>query len=70
MNERRHHHYSLQLNTYKAILEKNYSVKIKDLFIICLHPENKNNSYMKFKIPDLQEEVKVLFKERKKQLNK
>tara|TARA_Y100000816_G_C26105184_1_gene586985 strand:- start:504 stop:1274 length:771 start_codon:yes stop_codon:yes gene_type:complete len=63
-------HYSLQLNTYKAILEKNYSVKIKDLFIICLHPENKNNSYMKFKIPDLQEEVKVLFKERKKQLNK
>ena len=63
-------HYALQLNTYKAILEKNYNKKIKDLFIICLHPENKNNSYLKFKIPDLQEEINILFEERKNQVNK
>ena len=61
-------HYSLQLNTYKAMLERNYDKKIKDLFIICLHPENKNNSYLKFKVPDLQKEVLELFEERKQQL--
>ena len=50
------------------MLERNYDKKIKDLFIICLHPENKNNSYLKFKVPDLQKEVLELFEERKQQL--
>ena len=31
-------HYCLQLNTYKALLEKNYGVKVKDLYLVCLHP--------------------------------
>ena len=50
------------------MLERNYDKQIKDLFIICLHPENKNKSYLKLKVPDLQEEVLELFEERKQQL--
>ena len=61
-------HYCLQLNTYKAILQEKYGVKINALYLVCLHPNNKNNSYLKIKVADLQDEVKELFKERKKQL--
>ena len=62
-------HYSLQLNTYKAILEKNYNVKVGDLYLVCLHPNNKNESYIKIKCADLSEEVAQLFELRKKMLN-
>ena len=61
-------HYSLQLNTYKAILEKNYGVKVGDMYLVCLHPENKNNSYQLFKVPDLQKEIGELFDLRLNQL--
>ena len=61
-------HYSLQLNTYKALLEKNYNVKVGDLYLICLHPNNKNESYIKIKCADLSEEVTLLFELRRKML--
>ena len=35
-------HYCLQLNTYKAILERCYGKRVTDLFLVCLHPDNKN----------------------------
>ena len=63
-------HYSLQLNTYKAILEKNYDVTVKEMYLVCLHPENKNNSYQLFKVPDLQTEIQDLFNLRFEELNK
>lgn len=56
------YHYSFQLNTYKYILEKNYDIKINYMFLICLHPDNKNNSYIKIDIPDLQEIINNLIK--------
>jgi coproporphyrinogen III oxidase len=34
--------YSLQLNLYKYILEKNYNMKIGGMFLIILHPKNDN----------------------------
>jgi len=61
-------HYSLQLNIYKAILEKNYNMIIKDLYLIRLHPENKNNTFEAIKIINLSDEVKELFEYRKTQL--
>lgn len=61
-------HYCLQLNTYKAILEEKYGKKITDLYLVCLHPENKNNSYIRIKVVDLQIEVRNLFEYRKNQL--
>ena len=56
-------HYSLQLNVYKAILEKNYGKTVKELFLICLHPNHKN--YQKIRCADLSEEVKNIFEQRK-----
>lgn len=61
-------HYCLQLNTYKTILEKNYGVKIRDMYIVCLHPNNINKSYQRIKINDLSTELSDLFNLRKKQL--
>ena len=52
-------HYTLQLNTYKAILERKYDVKVKDLYLVCLHPNNEN--YQKIKVPILKKEIKDLF---------
>jgi ATP-dependent exoDNAse (exonuclease V) beta subunit len=55
-------HYSLQLNTYKWMIERNYDKKVSDMYLICLHPNNKNESYLKFKVPDLQDEITKLMK--------
>ena len=61
-------HYSLQLNTYKYLLEKDYNKKITDMYLVCLHPNNKNGSYQKLKVPDLQKEIGELMKLRLKEL--
>lgn len=55
-------HYCLQLNIYKYIIEKNYGYKVKDLYLIVLHPKNKN--YQKMKVIDLQRHVNELVCER------
>ena len=62
-------HYSLQLNTYKALLEKNYGKKVKDMYLVCLHPNNENKSYQKIEVADLQQEIRDLFALRKLMLN-
>ncbi len=53
-------HYSLQLNTYKTILEQKYDMVIRDMFLVCLHPDNPNKSYIKLKVPDLSDEMREL----------
>ena len=61
-------HYCLQLNTYKAILEEKYGKKVTELYLVCMHPDNANKSYLRIKVADLHEEVKELFEERKKEM--
>lgn len=56
-------HYSLQLSTYKYILEKNYGLNISDTFIVVLHPEQ--DSYTKIVTEDLSAEVGEIMEERK-----
>jgi CRISPR/Cas system-associated exonuclease Cas4 (RecB family) len=62
-------HYALQLNTYKAILEKKYGKIIKELFLVRLHPDAEEKTYELIKLPDLSTEIKELFEERKKQIS-
>jgi len=62
-------HYSLQLNTYKKILEEKYDKRITDLYLICVHPENPYQTYDRIKVPVLEKEMKDLFEYRKSQLN-
>jgi len=61
-------HYSLQLNVYKRILEEKYGKKVGGLFLVCLHPNNKNQSYLRIPCADLQSEVEELFELRRQQV--
>tara|TARA_B100001057_G_scaffold484234_1_gene562061 strand:+ start:4260 stop:5048 length:789 start_codon:yes stop_codon:yes gene_type:complete len=62
-------HYSLQLNTYKALIEKNYGKVVNGMYLVCLHPNNNNKNWLRFKVPDLSNEINDLFELRKQQLN-
>ena len=55
-------HYALQLNTYKYLLEKNYGKTISEMCLVCMHPNNKNETYIRLVVPDLSKEVKQLMK--------
>lgn len=59
-------HYALQLNTYKALLEKNYGKKVTKLCLVCLYPTQR--TYKLYEVPELCEEITELFKIRKSQL--
>ena len=56
-------HYSLQLNTYKAIVENQYEKKVTKLVLVRLYPEAP--TYELHECADLQTEVKALFEERR-----
>lgn len=63
-------HYTLQLNTYKKILEDKYGKKVSNLFLICLHPENTNKTYQRIEVPILETEMNDLFNYRLEELKK
>lgn len=64
------YHYSLQLNLYRSILEKFYNEKIKDMFLVVLHPNNLNNKYQKLMVKRMEEEGDLLLDFRIQQLIK
>ena len=51
-------HYSLQLNIYKWFLETFYGLEIADLYLIILHPDNKN--YHRLRLNFLPDEVQAM----------
>ena len=51
-------HYTLQLNTYRYILERFYGISIKDMFLIVLHPDNA--TYVKKRLNRMDEEVELM----------
>jgi ATP-dependent exoDNAse (exonuclease V) beta subunit len=61
-------HYTLQLNTYKTILEEKYGKKIKDLYLVRLHPDTEEKTYELIEVPHLKTEMSDLFLERKTRL--
>lgn len=48
-------HYTLQLNVYRWFLETFYGLRISDMYIVILHPDNDN--YKRFRLNRLDEEV-------------
>jgi hypothetical protein len=61
-------HYSLQLNTYKTILEKKYGKTVTGLYLVCMHPENPYRNYERIEVPSLEKEMVDLFEYRREQL--
>jgi hypothetical protein len=51
-------HYTLQLNVYKWFLETFYGLEVEDLYLIILHPDNKN--YRRLRLNILEDEVKAM----------
>jgi ATP-dependent exoDNAse (exonuclease V) beta subunit len=58
-------HYSIQLNTYKTILEHKYGKKIVGLYLVCIHPENPYKTYERIEVPFMEKEIADLFAYRK-----
>jgi hypothetical protein len=63
-------HYSLQLNTYKRILEEKYGKTVSQLYLVRLHPENQDATYDLIEVPILTKEISDLFEERKEKFTK
>jgi len=60
-------HYSIQLNIYKRILETRYDMKVSEMYLVILHPENKN--YILEEVKDMNKIIDIIFKEREKDFN-
>jgi len=61
-------HYALQLNTYKAIIEAKYDKRVRDLYLVRLHPNNADQTYDLIMLPNLADDVARLFEHKAKQL--
>ena len=61
-------HYSLQLNIYRKILQEKYGLIVDELCLVCLHPNNKNGTYILVEVQLLDDAVEQLFEWRKNNL--
>ena len=57
-------HYTLQLNVYRWFLEKHYGMKVVELCIVILHPNNSN--YQTFKLNLLDDEIRTMLECRRR----
>jgi ATP-dependent exoDNAse (exonuclease V) beta subunit len=62
-------HYALQLNTYKAILERKYNKIVTKLCLVRLHPDIEEKTYELLDVPILTKEIQELFEEREKEVS-
>ena len=60
-------HYSLQLNTYKMILERNYNKTVSGMFLVVLHPNQE--TWQRITVPNLHDEMQDLIALRLKELS-
>jgi ATP-dependent exoDNAse (exonuclease V) beta subunit len=63
-------HYALQLNIYRFILQKKYGKIVRDMFLVVLHPENRNENYILVPVPVMHKEVKIILNDLKKECSK
>jgi len=59
-------HYTLQLNIYASVLEKKYDMKVSELALVILHPDQ--SSFRVMKLNRLEEEVEAVFAHRLKKM--
>ena len=62
-------HYRLQLNIYKWILQKYYSVKVKEMVVFCAHPTYFPDGFMDV-VPCVQDLVDTLMEKRLQDIHK
>jgi hypothetical protein len=57
-------HYTLQLNMYRWLLEKHYNLKISEMALVVLHPNNK--TYHKYVLNRLTDEIEGMVEARRR----
>ena len=57
-----YNHYSLQLNVYKRLLETRYDIKISEMMLVILHPDNK--TFLLEEVKDMSIYIDMIFKKR------
>lgn len=57
-------HYSLQLNTYRKMLELKYDKKVTGLYLVIMHPDNPAKNYERLEVPMMDAEMEALFQYR------
>lgn len=60
------YHYSLQLNIYKYIIEKNYGYEVDELCLVILHPNY--DDYVKIPVKFMKDEIKAIMKKRRNEV--
>ena len=60
--------YSIQLNLYKYVFEKDYGYIIENMYLVIFHPNNNPKNYNKIPVRDMQDRIEKLMKERKKKV--
>ena len=58
MEDCNYNHYCLQLNLYKYLLEKKYSILIETMNLVCLYPTR--STFLVEKVPDLQLKIEKM----------
>ena len=66
LHDNKFNKYGLQLNLYRHILERHYGIRIKDMFIIELHPDN--DCYKEIEIPRMEKEMEDILAIRSRDL--
>jgi ATP-dependent exoDNAse (exonuclease V) beta subunit len=61
-----YNHYSIQLNIYKRILETRYDLKISEMALVILNPDNEN--FLLEEIKDMSNYIDMIFNKRKKEI--
>jgi len=56
-------HYTLQLNIYRFVLERFYGLRISEMYLVIMHPDNKN--YHRYRLNRLEKETEDMFAARK-----
>jgi ATP-dependent exoDNAse (exonuclease V) beta subunit len=56
-----YNHYSLQLNIYKRLLETRYNIKVSEMFLVILHPDNKN--YILEEVYSMDKYIDIIFQD-------
>ena len=62
-------HYALQLNLYKYILENKYNQIVKGLYLVQLHPDVEENTYVLHELPNIHE-MEELMTDRRRYVKK
>jgi len=56
-------HYTVQLNLYKYVIEKEYNKKVRDMYLVCFYPTQ--TKYEKYKVSDIQVHVPLILEQLK-----